>query len=121
MNDCGARGRAYGQRLSDEDVAFIREAYASPYRGLGKELAQRFAVTTGHISSVASGRERLPRDGSPVAPIPPTRRTLSDEDVAAIRKAYELPRRGLRNELAAKYGVSPVYLSQVARGCVRNG
>jgi hypothetical protein len=63
MADCAEKGRSGGlghdgQRLADDEVRAIREAYKTPYYGMRKDLAEKYGVTVNYVSAIAAGTKR---------------------------------------------------------------
>lgn len=60
LNLCSSIGdRNWNAKLTNSQVAEIREIFKTPYFGLGKELAEQYGVSVGTISEIKNKRHWL--------------------------------------------------------------
>lgn len=122
--DMIAKGRNKNNgKLTDEDVAYIREAVRTGERGTARRLAQRFGVSEALVSMIVHGKERTKNHRSKSILMHPAlsrnrNYKVSDENVEAIRSAYAAG--GVtQSELARAYGISQTAVSLFVRGARR--
>lgn len=99
------------RRLSDQEVRTLRERFASG-KVSQRQLAAEFSLTPYYVHVLVTGQARAGAGG----PLhrPRRRRTLSDDEAAALRRAYA--RGTSRRALATRYGVSLSTISRVLLG-----
>lgn len=102
-------GQHHNAKLTSEQIAYIRE---NPDNLMVKELAEKFGVSNGRISSIQTGRGRTFEGGTiRESKTPPS---LPPAIQAQIRAEYRKGVRGFGTPaLAKKYGVHPSTIQSI--------